>query len=68
MIFGSACSGVDAASLAWEQIGWSPAWFAEIEPAPCEVLAAHCPTCGRIAYDIRAMPCNRVGSEGKVLR
>ncbi len=36
----SVCSGVEAASLAWEPLGWSPAAFAEIEPFPCEVLAA----------------------------
>ena len=36
----SVCSGVEAASLAWKPLGWSPAAFAEIEPFPCEVLAA----------------------------
>ena len=41
--FGSVCSGIEAASVAWEQIGWSPAWFAEIEPFPSAVLAHHYP-------------------------
>lgn len=36
----SVCSGVEAASLAWAPLGWAPAAFAEIEPFPCEVLAA----------------------------
>lgn len=36
----SVCSGVEAASLAWGPFGWSPAAFAEIEPFPCELLAA----------------------------
>lgn len=43
MIYGSVCSGVEAASLAWEPIGFKPAWFAEIEPFPSAVLAHHWP-------------------------
>jgi DNA (cytosine-5)-methyltransferase 1 len=35
----SVCSGVEAVSLAWKPIGWTPAAFAEIEPFPCDVLA-----------------------------
>ena len=41
--YGSVCSGVEAASLAWEPIGWQPAWFAEIEPFPAAVLAHRWP-------------------------
>lgn len=29
---------MEAASLAWEPLGWKPVWFSEIEPFPCEVL------------------------------
>src|SRR5471030_3134490 len=43
MKYGSVCSGIEAASLAWESIGWSPVWFAEIEPFPSAVLAHHYP-------------------------
>lgn len=43
MMYGSVCSGVEAASLAWEPIGFKPAWFAEIEPFPSAVLAHHWP-------------------------
>lgn len=43
MRYGSVCSGVEAASLAWEPLGWQPAWFAEIEPFPAAVLAHHWP-------------------------
>lgn len=43
MIYGSVCSGIEAASLAWEPLGWNPAWFAEIEPFPSAVLAHHWP-------------------------
>lgn len=36
-------SGVEAASLAWEQLGWEPVAFSEIEPFPCAVLAERWP-------------------------
>ncbi|MDO4694979.1 MAG: DNA cytosine methyltransferase [Eikenella sp.] len=39
MRYGSVCSGIEAASVAWEPLGWQPAWFAEIEPFPAAVLA-----------------------------
>lgn len=38
MRYASVCSGVEAASLAWESLGWKPIWFSEIEQFPCEVL------------------------------
>ena len=41
--YGSLCSGIEAASVAWEPLGWQPAWFAEIEPFPCAVLSHHWP-------------------------
>jgi len=41
--FGSVCSGIEAASVAWEPLGWLPVWFAEIEPFPSAVLAHHYP-------------------------
>ena len=37
------CSGIEAASVAWNPIGWKAAWFSEIEPFPCAVLAHHYP-------------------------
>jgi len=42
--FGSVCSGIEAASVAWQPLGWEAAWFSEIEPFPCAVLAHHYPT------------------------
>ena len=35
----SICSGIEAASIAWEPLGWQPLAFAEIEPFPAAVLA-----------------------------
>lgn len=43
MRYGSICSGIEAATCAWHQLGWTPAWFAEIEPFPSAVLAHHYP-------------------------
>ncbi|MGV4195521.1 Dam family site-specific DNA-(adenine-N6)-methyltransferase [Citrobacter freundii] len=43
MRYGSVCSGIEAASVAWESLGWLPAWFAEIEAFPSAVLAHHWP-------------------------
>jgi DNA (cytosine-5)-methyltransferase 1 len=43
MRFGSVCSGIEAASVAWEPLGWRSAWLAEIEPFPSSVLAHHWP-------------------------
>lgn len=36
-------SGIEAASVAWEPLGWKPAAFAEIEPFPAAVLAHRFP-------------------------
>lgn len=43
MKFGSVCSGIEAASVAFSPLGWKAEWFAEIEPFPCAVLAHHYP-------------------------
>lgn len=43
MKYGSVCSGIEAASKAWEPLGWKPSWFSEIEPFPSAVLANHWP-------------------------
>lgn len=39
----SVCSGIEAASVAWETLGWSPVAFSEIEPFPSRVLATRFP-------------------------
>jgi len=39
----SVCSGIEAASKAWEPIGWKPVAFSEIEPFPSAVLKHHWP-------------------------
>lgn len=41
--FGSVCSGIEAASVAWNPLGWKATWFSEIEPFPNELLKYHYP-------------------------
>ena len=40
----SVCSGVEAATVAWHDLGWKPVAFSEIEPFPSAVLAHRFPT------------------------
>lgn len=39
MIYGSICSGIEAATVAWAPLGWQPAFFSENEKFPCQLLA-----------------------------
>jgi DNA (cytosine-5)-methyltransferase 1 len=39
----SICSGIEAASVAWHNLGWKPLAFSEIEKFPSAVLAHHWP-------------------------
>lgn len=41
--YGSVCSGIEAASVAWEPLGWTPAWFSEFDAFPSAVLQHHWP-------------------------
>ena len=38
MKYGSVCSGIEAASVAWHSLGWEAQWYSEIEHFPSEVL------------------------------
>ena len=41
--YGSVCSGIEAATVAWHSLGMKPQWFAEIEKFPSRVLAHRWP-------------------------
>ena len=43
MRYGSVCSGIEAATVAWHPLGWEPTFFAEIEKFPSAVLAHRYP-------------------------
>jgi DNA (cytosine-5)-methyltransferase 1 len=44
MRYGSVCSGIEAASVAWEPLGWRPVWFSEINEFCSNVLKNRWPT------------------------
>jgi len=60
--FGSVCSGIEAASAAWESLGWLPVWFAEIEPFPSAVLAHHYPDVPNLG-DMTRLPARILAGE-----
>lgn len=41
--YGSVCSGIEAATVAWHPLGWQPQFFSEIDAAPRAVLSHHYP-------------------------
>lgn len=43
MRYGSVCSGIEAATVAWHPLEWKAAWYSEIEPFPCAALKHHYP-------------------------
>lgn len=43
MRFGSVCSGIEAASVAWHPLGWHASFLSEIEAFPRAVLSYHYP-------------------------
>lgn len=53
--YGSVCSGIEAATVAWHRLDWKPAWFAEIEKFPSAVLAHHYPAVPNLG-DMTALP------------
>jgi len=55
MKFGSVCSGIEAASVAWNSLGWEAAWLSEIEPFPSAVLKHHYPDVPNLG-DMTALP------------
>ncbi len=60
MKFGSVCSGIEAASVAWHPLGWKAAWLSEIEKFPCALLAHHYPDVPNLG-DMTTLP-NRIRS------
>lgn len=60
--FGSVCSGIEAASVAWQPLGWKAAWLSEIEPFPSAVLAHHYPDVPNLG-DMTALPARILSGE-----
>jgi len=53
--FGSVCSGIEAASVAWHALGWRAIWVSEIEAFPSAVIAARWPGVENLG-DMTALP------------
>jgi len=62
MRFGSVCSGIEAASVAWNPLGWRAAWLSEIEPFPAAVLAHHYPDVPNLG-DMTTLPARIASGE-----
>ena len=61
MKFGSVCSGIEAASVAWETLVWKAAWFSEIDPFCCALLGQRFPNVVNLG-DVRTLS-NRLTDE-----
>jgi len=53
--FGSVCSGIDAASVALNPLGFQAIWFSEIDKAPIKVLEKHYPKTQNLG-DMKQIP------------
>lgn len=60
--FGSVCSGVEAASLAFNPLGMKAAWFAEIDPFPCALLEQRFPEVPNLG-DMTTLPARILSGE-----
>jgi DNA (cytosine-5)-methyltransferase 1 len=60
----SVCSGIEAASCAWEPLGWEPAGFSEIDNFPCAVLKYHYPKVPNLGDMTKYKEWQNVGSIG----
>lgn len=58
-------SGIEAASVAWEPLGWECVGVAEIEPFPCAVLQHHYPGVPNLG-DIRKISAADIGELGQI--
>ena len=61
MRYVSVFSGVEAATLAWHQLGWEPVAFSEIDPFPSAVLAERFPHVPNLG-DITQIDWSRIGA------
>ena len=80
MTYLSICSGIEAASAAWQPLGFTPKGFAEIEAFPSAVLQSHFPDVknygditkyeqwdgmGRVDIVVGGTPCQSFSTAGK---
>ncbi len=63
LTYGTACSGIEAASVAVEPLGWRAVWYSEIEAFPCAVLAHRYPRVPNLGDMTRVGAQVRIGDE-----
>lgn len=66
MRYGSFCSGIEAASLAWTPLGITPAWFAEVEPFCNALLSQRWPGVPNLGDVTRNDFCQRAALCGPI--
>jgi len=65
MKYGSVCSGIEAASVAWHPLGWEPQWYSEIEHFPSEVLKHRFPNTPNLG-DMTKLTSNPIFNEKSI--
>jgi DNA (cytosine-5)-methyltransferase 1 len=65
MIYGSVCSGIEAATVAWKSLGWAPAWFSEIEEFPGQLLGIRYPQIKNLG-DMTKIYENQIFNESRI--
>lgn len=65
MRFLSLFSGIEAASVAWKDLGWECVGFSEIEPFPCSLLAHHYPNVPNLG-DVTKITEQQIKDLGKI--
>ena len=58
-------SGIEAASTAWEPLGWTPVAFAEIDAFPCELLRQRWPHVPNLG-DVSAITAEQIAELGSI--
>ena len=70
LTYGSVCSGIEAATIAWHPLGWKPLWFSQFDPEhnykngpdfPSRVLAHHYPEVMNLGNMLDIEPMIRAG-------
>jgi len=65
LVYGSLCSGIEAATVAWEPLGWKPAWFSEIEDFPNALLTYKYPEIPNLG-DMTKLHESKIFKESKI--
>lgn len=65
MNYATVCSGIEAPSVAWSDLGWKASWFSEIEAPQCAVLKHHYPDVPNLG-DLTKITAEEVNQYGRL--